>query len=210
MKRSMATFGAAVALVAGIAWATALQPADVAAEGPEIPGMCNGRTDPNVVLTAHANGRSNGVPKYILNLWTDSTGKPFGVLILGRGENRLIVEEWCRLWQHVPGQEPEGGSGQCEADDHEGEVEDEGATIAHAVGIGRLRDGTKVLVRTDVRGTEEGMFFRVRYREMGAHHEEVSTLAEDDGCEDDSWTRVPLEGWAPLDQLRLNTGIPLP
>lgn len=111
----------------------------------------------------------------------------------------LQVDEWCRLWHHRPGDTPQGG-GQCE--DDEGHEPGEGAINAHAVGIGRA-GGKSVLVRTDVRQTEEGMFFRVRYRDMGQHHEELLAAAEDDGCDDDNWTRVPVEGWAPLDQLRL-------
>jgi hypothetical protein len=89
-----------------------------------------------------------------------------------------------------------------------GEEAEEGATTAHAVGIGMLADGTRVLVRTDVRATEEGMFFRARYRVMGQHGGESLSAAaagghEDDGHEDESWSRIPAEGWAPLDQLNL-------
>jgi len=189
--RSKVIGGFAAAFVA-VAVVTTMGTGGSAAEGPELPGMCNGRTDSNVVVNAHA----NSTVKYILNVSTDAAGVPSGVLILSKGAQRVYVDEFCRVWQHLPGQEP-GGGGACE----EGDVP-EGAAIVHAVGIGQLRDGTRVLVRTDARETEEGAFFRVRYREMGGHDEEHPTaLAHDDeGCseEDESWTRVPSEGWAPL------------
>ncbi len=203
MKNTIATLVAIIAMVAGVVTAGfGLAGTSARAEGNPLPGMCNGRTEANVVLIAHANGingKPAGVPKYILNLYTDASGQPFGALVLGQGKARLQVDEWCRLWYHRPGDTPQGG-GQCE--DDEGHEPGEGAINAHAVGIGRA-GGKSVLVRTDVRQTEEGMFFRVRYRDMGQHHEELLAAAEDDGCDDDNWTRVPVEGWAPLDQLRL-------
>lgn len=157
------------------------------------PSMCAGRTDPSLTLTAHSTGAS----KFILNLATDAAGVPTGVLIVGRQGDRIEVTSFCRLWQHVPGQEPDGA----------GEDIDESATTAHAVGIGELRDGTRVLVRTDVRENDEGAFFRLRYRVMGAHGGEEGSpgtgggSGHDEG--DDSWVRMPSEGWAPLDQFRL-------
>jgi hypothetical protein len=159
-------------------------------------GMCNGRTDPDLVVIAHANGRPGEVPKYILNVTTDELGQPSGALVFGRGSERLLVDDFCRLWQHQEGQPP-GGGGEC------GDEEiPEGATIVHAVGTSILSDGSPVLVRTDARATEEGMFFRLRYRAQGAHHE-VEAGGED-GCEDDTWARFPAEGWYPLDQLRVH------
>jgi hypothetical protein len=114
------------------------------------------------------------------------------VLILGRSADRVYVDDFCRLWQHLPGQEYGGH--------HDGEDPPEGTTTAHAVGIGVLPDGTEVLVRTDVRETEEGAFFRARYRLLGA-----SGGHEDDGAmgHDEEWTAVPAEGWAPLDHMDL-------
>ena len=184
-----------VGLTAAGATALLAAPAAVAAGESGLPGMCTGRSDPFVTLNAHA----NGTPKFILNLETDATGHPDGVLILGQGASRVYVDDLCRFWQHVPGQVPEGGGHDGEG--HEGEDVDEGATTAHAVGIGSLTDGTKVLVRTDVRENDEGRFFRVRYRVMGQHGGE--TAAVDEGHDDEMWTRVPVEGWAPLKQLNL-------
>ncbi len=195
MKTRIFAVAAALGIVLSVSpLRLATEPPTAVAAEHQLPGMCNGRTDPNVVLNAHANGQPSAVPKYILNLSTDGAGKPTGILILGKGAGRLLVEEWCRLWVHIPGQ-PMGGH--CE-----GEEPDEGALNAHAVGIA-WKDGQRVLVRTDVRQTEEGRFFRVRYRVLGAHHEEAAVTEADDGCEDDGWTRVPGEGWAPLDQLKL-------
>lgn len=173
-----------------------------AEEHPGVP-MCNGRKDPNVVITAHANGRS--ATKYILNIRTDASGAPDGVLVLGRGNDRLIVEDWCRVWQHLPEQPyPE----QCE----EGPPP-EGAITAHAVGTAMSVTGERLLVRTDMRETGEGRFFRVRYRELpgGEDHEPGEEPGhepgEEDGCEDETWTRIPAEGWAPLDQMRVRAGL---
>jgi hypothetical protein len=186
MKTTIGAIVAIVGLVSGVV-TTGLSPPAV---GEELPGMCNGRSDASIVITAHANGRPNAVPKYILNLATDAAGHSTGTLVLGRGPGRLVVDVWCRAWQHIPGT-PMGGH--CE-----GETEaEEGATIAHAVGFGRV-GGQQVFVRTDVRGVEEGQFFRVRYRVQG----EEAGVTEDEGC-DSGWTKVPTEGWAPLDQLRV-------
>jgi hypothetical protein len=215
MKMSIAALIALLGWIASVASMGLLLPASTAHAQPELPGMCNGRSDANVSVNAHANGRPNGVPKYILNIATDEEGNPYGVLILGRGRDRLIVEDFCRLWQHLPGQPV----GPC------GREEDIGVTNVHAVGITMLPDGQEVLVRTDVRENDEGMFFRVRYRALEDHGE--GEEGEEDGCEDgeggcgdgggggghdgggcedDGWTRVPPEGWHPLRQLNAHGG----
>jgi hypothetical protein len=162
---------------------------------PPLPGMCNGRTDANILLFAFARPRAGVAPTYFLSLFTDGDGDPTGLLrVFGRGVADITVKDWCRLWLHIPGQAP---GGDCEE-----EPPDEGDLNAHAVGIGSA-NGEEVLVRTDVRRTEEGTFFRVRFRSLEHEHEEVTTSAhEDDGCTDDSWTRIPAEGWAPLDILK--------
>ena len=69
---------------------------------PALPGMCNGRADANTQITAHANGRA--ATKYILNIATDASATAEGILVLGQGKSRLEVTEWCRVWQHLPGQ----------------------------------------------------------------------------------------------------------
>lgn len=178
-------------LVAAAAATALIAPAAVA-EGdmPEgQPVMCSGRSDPSMTVTAHA----NGTPKYVLNLETDAVGHPTGVLVLGRFLDRVYVDDFCRFWQHLPGQEYGGHEG--------GELPPEDATTAHAVGFGSLPDGTRVLVRTDVRETDEGAVFRARYRPMGAHagHEDGTATTH----VDEEWTAVPAEGWAPLDHLDL-------
>ncbi len=185
-----------VALVGAAATAALLAPAAVAngEESAGLPGMYRGRSDPSTTVIAHA----NGTPKYILNIETDAAGQPTGVLILGRSADRVYVDDFCRLWQHLPGQEY-GGHG----DGHESL---EGATTAHAVGIGTLKEGTRVLVRTDVRETDEGAVYRARYRPLGASggHEDDGATAHDESADtahDDQWTAVPAEGWAPLDRM---------
>jgi hypothetical protein len=172
-------------------------------------GMCHGRSDPSLLLIAHARP-AGSIPKYVLNVWTDPNGIPTGSLIVGSRSDQLVVEGWCRVWQHIPGQ-PQAGSCQEEIPD--------GATIAHAVGLGLLADGRSVVVRTDVRATDEGSFFRVRYREPGATHQETAIDGEsgcsdgggcsgddghDDGC-DGSWTRLPDEGWYELRKLKIRS-----
>jgi hypothetical protein len=163
----------------------------VAAETPTVP-MCSGRKDPSLVLTAHANGRPNGVPKFVLNVSTDPAGIPTGSLVFGRGPGHLVVTEFCRVWQHTPGTESN-----CETE------YPEGATTAHAVGTTWL-NGVPVVVRADVRETAEGRYFRLRYRQLG-EHDEAMTAKEEGGDEcEGGWTRYPSEeGWALLDQFRL-------
>ena len=205
MKTAISAIAAAIVLVSSIAIAGfASSGRSATAEEHALPGMCNGRNDANTVLIAHANGTAVEVPKFILNLYTGPSGPPEGVLILGKGSTRLKVEEWCRLWQHRPGDEP-GGGGQCEEGDEGHDPNAEGAQTAHAVGIGWTA-GVEVLVRVDVRSNEEGMFFRVRYRPLAHEHEEVAIAEHEDdgGCEGGEWTRVPVEGWAPLDQMKLH------
>jgi hypothetical protein len=180
-------------LVAGVTavGATVLSavPAATASEETGLPGMCAGRSDPMMRMNAHA----GGTPKLVLNLGTDAAGAPTGVLVAGRGADRVQSVDLCRFWQHLPGQEP----------GHGGEVVEEGATTAHAVGMGTLQDGTSVLVRADVRATEEDTVFRVRHRPLGAHDHEEGHEGGDDGHDDDAWTMIPSEGWAPLDRLDL-------
>lgn len=181
-----------VGLAAAASTTLLAAPAAVAAGESGLPGMCSGRSDPGMTLNAHANAST----KLVLNLETDATGAPTGVLIVGQGSSRVYSDALCRFWQHVPGQVPEGGDHEGEA----GEDVEEGATTAHAVGIGYLTDGTKVLVRADVRENEEGRFFRARYRVMGMHGE---SEGGEQTHEDEAWTTVPTEGWAPLKQLNL-------
>jgi hypothetical protein len=211
MKTIIASLTAIVGLIASAVSMGPSFPASIAAAQPGLPGMCNGRSDANISVNAHANGQPNGVPKYILNISTDEDGNPSGALILGRGPDRLIVEDFCRLWHHLPGQPV----GPC------GREEDIGVTNAHAVGIAMLPDGQELLVRTDVRENDDGMFFRVRYRaieEHGEGEEGEEEGCEDGeggcgdgggggghggGCEDDGWIRVPQEGWLSLRQLNV-------
>jgi hypothetical protein len=165
-----------------------------------LPGMCNGRSDADVVVNAHARS-----PKFILNVSTDGFGMPEGVLIFGQGANRLYADLFCRVWQHIPGQ-PAGG--ECESG--ESEESPEGAVTVHAVGFGSFRGGPSLLVRVDARETEEGRFYRLRYRPLGGEHDGHEDAAqddghEDDGCEGGGWTRYPVEGWAPLNQLNVRT-----
>jgi hypothetical protein len=176
------------------------------AQASGLPGMCNGRTDANVQINAMANGRST--IKYVLNIETDAAGQPTGTLILGQGKERMKVEEWCRVWQHQPGQP----YGSCSADIPEG------AVTAHAVGI-LARGEERTLVRTDIRQTDEGTYFRVRYRILPSHdghdgdeggHDGGSGGGHDEdegGCEDETWVRVPAEGWSQLHTMKVRSAV---
>ena len=188
MIRTMLIAVLAATLVA-VAAVTASRPAG-AAELPGL-GMCNGRADAMLKVIAHANGHGDGV-KLILNVTTDAAAVATGSLILDQGPNHIVVTDFCRVWQHLPGTEQK-----CE------EPYPEGAVTAHAVGVTTDRAGTPLLVRADVRQTAEGKFFRARYRALTGEQEAVAAaMAEEDGCEDEgTWTKVPAEGWAPLDQL---------
>jgi hypothetical protein len=194
LKQPRARSRASLAVVGVLALAASLLigPAPAAAEGP-LPGMCSGRTDSDLVVVAIANGGATH-PKYVLSVVTDPVGSPTGTLVLGQGSERLEVTQWCRVWLHVPGT---SGGGSCE----DAEVRDD-ATTAHAVGVGALRSGQIVTVRTDVRRTDEGIFFRVRYRLPEEHHAETAMTEHDDGC-DGGWQRIPVEGWSPLRQLHV-------
>ncbi|HET8976780.1 MAG TPA: hypothetical protein VFN87_01390 [Solirubrobacteraceae bacterium] len=182
---------AAIALGLGLQVAGA---APAARGATALPGMCSGTTTPNLVVNAHANGQRGAVPKFILNISTDASGKATGALILGQGQGRLMVTDWCRVWQHPPGQT---SGGNC------GEAYPEGAITAHAVGL--TTSGTQRLVRADVRQLTDGtMLFRVRYRPLTG--EGVAASTEGDSCGDEGWTWVPgEEQWAPLDQLHIAT-----
>ncbi len=181
-----------VTLVAGAALMGAARPG-VPVSAATLPGMCNGRSDANTVVVAHSNGRPTAVPRFILNLSTDGNGVPTGTLILGSGRDRLQVTDWCRLWQHIAGQQSKGD---CE------ESYPAGAITAHAVGMTQLA-GKATVVRADVRELADGqMYFRVRYRTWTVEQTKATT---EDSCADEGWTWVPAEeGWAPLDQMKVH------
>lgn len=156
-----------------------------AAEGSGLPGMCTGRSDPNLVI----NAQTQEGTKYVLEVATDADGHPTGALVLGQGPGRLFVDQFCRAWQHLPGQ-PAGECGDATA-----------STTAHAVGIAEFQ-GERVLVRTDVRRTDEGASYRLRYRPLDGQGATASET-EGGGCSDEGWIRVPPEGWAPLHHLKV-------
>ena len=184
-----------IALMTALGIASIAPP--VAAEGSATPGMCNGRSDENMLINAHARGGT----KYIFNVSTDERGHPSGDLIVGRGKTRLHVDDFCRVWQHIDGLEPGGhgdGHGSCGAN------LSSGATVVHAVGTGRLDDGSPILVRTDARETDKGMFYRVRYRKMGSHTHEATAHADEQGCSGEDWVSLTAgHGWPSLDFLEV-------
>ncbi|HET9075337.1 MAG TPA: hypothetical protein VFN68_00270 [Acidimicrobiales bacterium] len=170
----------------------ALRAAPSGAAAP-LPEMCNGRSDPSLQVVAQAGGQGAAAPGYFLGVSTDAAGAPAGTMIVSVGSQRLVVANWCRVWQHLPGQPSNGNCGMTYP---------AGAITAHAVGETRF-DGQDVLVRTDVRELAGGqMLFRVRYRPLAA-----AESAQADDCET-GWAKIPPEGWDPLAVMRVqgNTG----
>jgi hypothetical protein len=201
-RRPLRWFGAALIAAltcVGVAAAVApdRSPPEVTAK-PGSTGMCHGRSDANLVLTASNVGLEVTSPGYEIEIETDAEGHPTGVLVSGRGADQLRVEEWCRLWAPRSSGEQSG-----ERDASETET-----TMVHAVGFGELGDGTPVFVRTDLKSTEDGLNYRIRYRELQDRPEtgrgdaaEVTPLAgEGDQGVDEDWTQIPEEEWAALTQ----------
>ncbi len=180
-----------------------------AEEGPTLPGMCNGRTDADMLMTARASGGLDDTQDatLVLEIRTDAERTPTGSISFEHDGFQLLVDDICRVWGHQSGQE----AGTCSD-----ATPSEGATNAHAVGITTL-DGAEMVVRVDVQGTEEGRRLRVRWRPVETSHEASETLSaqdsggrgpgggEDGGCGGD-WQRYPADGWATLDQLDVKAG----
>ena len=123
-------------------------------------GMCSGRTDAGFGISASAGG-SGGTPVFALQVSSDSGAHVTGSMTFEGGAYFLSTQQWCRIWQHRPGDVPKGG-----------EPYPEGAMGAHALGYVTLGDGTTVLVRADVRQLAGGeILYRVRYQPAGAHGE---------------------------------------
>ena len=186
-----------------------------AEEGPTLPGMCNCRTDADMLMTARASGGLDDTQDatLVLEIRTDAERTPTGSISFEHDGFQLLVDDICRVWGHQSGQE----AGTCsDATPTEGATQPEGAAIAHAVGITTL-DGAEMVVRVDVQGTEEGRRFRVRWRPVETSHDASETLgaqdsgerghggSEDGGCGGD-WQRYPADGWATLDELDVRVG----
>ena len=186
-----------------------------AEEGPTLPGMCNGRTDADMLMIARASGGLDGAQDatLVLEVRTDAERTPTGSISFEHDGIRLLVDDICRVWGHQPGQE----AGTCsDASPAQGATQPEGAAIAHAVGITTL-DGAEMVVRVDVQGTEEGRRFRVRWRPVETSHDASAVPSaqdsggrgsgggEDGGCGGD-WQRYPADGWATLDELDVRVG----
>lgn len=192
MRRTIAsTLIAVVGLLAMLFALPAAAPPRSANAASTLPGMCSGRSDAYLQVTAQASG-AGSAHKVLLYVENDTQGSPSGILIVDPGPDQLLVDNLCRVWQHLPGQSPKGD---CE------ETYPAGATTAHAVGIGE-KDGQTMLARIDVRQLAGGqMLYRLRYRPWDP------TSAEDEGgdsCEDAAWTWLPAEdSWSPLTSLSI-------
>ncbi len=193
---------ALIAALGGIGVAAAVAPGSSLPEVATTPGstgMCRGRSDANIVLTASNNGLgatafSGTSPGYEIEIETDAEGHPTGALVSGHGADELRVDEWCRLW--APGSLGEQNG--------EGEAAETGASMVHAVGFGEFGDGTRVFVRTDVKSTEDGMSYRIRYRELAITELAPVGGASDQLRNDEGWTRIPEEEWAPLTEFEVH------
>jgi hypothetical protein len=170
-----------------------------AEEGPALPGMCSGRSDPDTSIVAVASGSvpGSGSADYAVTIQTDAEGRPSGSIVFERGGVRLVASDLCRVWGHVPG-EP---TGQCP---DAGSAE--GATVLHAVGIGSFTDGAEVVVRTDIRETKDGRYFRVRWGARDTSREDAGATGQPSEACGEGWTRYPDGGWATLDTLTVQVG----
>ncbi len=194
MRRKVTALLVSLAFAAAGVTAVAARPA--AADSSQLPGMCSGRADPNLVVIAHANGRlAREAQKMILNVETDAAAHATGSLVFGQGPATLTATDWCRVWQHQEGQQ---SNGSCE------EPYPTGALTAHAVGLG-TQAGRTMLVRVDVRQLSDGQgLYRLRYRPWPPG--EQVTAQEEDNCGDEGWTWYPAEEeWAPLSQVMIRT-----
>ncbi len=195
MKQPLRSIFASLAAAGILATVLTTSAPGVATAGVQAtPEMCNAPSTPLLVINAHANGHQGTVPKFILNVQTDRSGRATGTMILGKGSGRLMVTDWCRVWQHDPNQ-PSGGDS--------GEPYPAGAITAHALGLITTQSGT-TLVRADVRAYADGTaVFRVRYRNWTSTdgQDATATGSEQEG----GWTLVPAQGWFELDQFKLRT-----
>ena len=123
-------------------------------------GMCSGRIDAGFGISASANG-SGGAPTFALNVNSDNASHISGSMSFQGNGFSLSTQDWCRVWQHRPGDVPESGK-----------PYPEGAMTAHALGYATLGDGTTVLARADVRQLADGkIIYRVRYQPARSHGE---------------------------------------
>lgn len=123
-----------LAVAAALA-ATAVPPVSAATTG----GPCRGESTANWRMDVLLVGRKSASDtKLIAHIQSAADGSASGELILGRGEQRMYVDSWCRLWG-------------------------EGDESVHAIGVRTLPDGARELVRIDV-STDEGVKARVRTR----------------------------------------------
>jgi hypothetical protein len=129
--------------------AAAVPPVSAATTG----GPCRGQTTANWRMDVLLVGRQSvSRTKLVAHIQSAADGSVSGELILGRGDQRMYVDSWCRLWG-------------------------EGDENVHAIGVRTLPDGARELVRIDV-STDEGVKARVRTRpelhesghESGADH----------------------------------------
>jgi hypothetical protein len=143
------TFG--ILAVAAALAATAVPPVSAAHTG----GPCRGESTANWRMDVLLVGRQSMTDtKLVVHLQSAADGSVSGELILGRGEQRMYVHSWCRLW----GEDDES---------------------VHAIGVRTLPDGARELVRIDV-STGEGLRARVRTRPE-SHESGHGSVAEHAG-----------------------------
>lgn len=169
MKFRLSIVGLATFVVAG---PTAL----ASAEGHG--GPCNGESSPRLGLAAHHVGAgARNAPRVIVHASSNERGDVVGKLVFERGDERMSMSDWCRMWG-------EGESGERE----------EG--VVHLLGLRRSRDGSEWFVRVDVKQSEGGRI-RVMTRpvDSGGH---ASANEPSHG-----WQSMTGEGWLDANRVRI-------
>jgi len=143
-------------------------------------GPCHGSSAPLIKVQVKIVGQpSHQTSKVILNLQSDVSGIPSGKLKFERGDVRLQVSQWCRMW--------------VTDDAHEG------SESLHVLGLISHRDGQMQLLRIDVKSRPtRAMRLRVKWLHHVGHSD--STLNSD---EHSGWSQMGGHEWMSVTQFHM-------
>lgn len=152
-------------------------------------GPCRGESQPNRRIEAHLVGAgSRTKPKIVLHIGSAANGAIEGKLVLGRGSERISLENWCRIWGAGGESDHDHDSAGDDGTVHEGMV--------HVLGTETRPDGTQRYIRVDI-GAEEGGRIRVMTRSIG-HDTKMGG-----GSDGHGWQSLTGEGWLRLSRMRI-------